>query len=197
MKKLPLLFGLICVIGLNINALADCNTIQSGAIHTSDGQTITTGFDDWGYNYGAHIFNGTYCDAYRNADWCQPYSDISLLMKWNDAWTSTTDCDADGLLDLHNGYASYVGSGAWITNQQSGKVDVNGRMRPWNYFVKIVAVEPTDTLVNGVWMRDGRELGPGIWGEFAIVEEVYNDPSVGAHGILYRSPVGPGLGAGH
>ena len=35
--------------------------------------------------YQAHLFNGMYCDAYRDAEWCQPYKDVNLMMKWNDA----------------------------------------------------------------------------------------------------------------
>jgi len=106
---------------------AACITIQDGALYDSAGNLLTTGFDDWGYNYQGHMFNGGYCDAYRDAAWCQPYADDDLLMKWNDAWLSNMDCDGDTRLDRHNGYPSYIGSGAWLTNHQSGKVDVNGK----------------------------------------------------------------------
>ena len=42
-------------------------------------------------------------------------------------WLSNKDCDGDGLLDRHYGYDSYIGSGAWITNHQSGEyVDADG-----------------------------------------------------------------------
>jgi len=186
-------------------ALAECVTIQSGTLVNSSGETISPGFDMWGYNYGAHMFNGTYCDAYRDAAWCQPYKDIEVLMKWNDAWLSSSDCDGDGLLDRHLGYSTYIGSGAWETNHQSGWVpDANGRNRKWTYFVKIVAADEGDERVRmnelnsqgeyGYWERAGVILGPIIWNEFAVVEEVYNDPTAGAHGVLYKSPVGPGLG---
>jgi hypothetical protein len=68
-------------------------------------------------------------------------------------------------------------------------------MRKWTYFTKIVAA-PEDAYVDaGKWYTaDGVEIGPVIWGAFATVQEVYNDPSAGAHGILYKSPAGPGLG---
>ena len=105
------------------------------------------------------------------------------------------DCDGDGKLDRHFGYPSYKGSGAWLTNHQSGKVDVDGKLRKWTYFVKIVAVNPEDILNNGYFYTpDGTEIGQAIWGDFAIVEEVSNDPSMGVHGILYKAPNGPGLG---
>ena len=116
-------------------------------------------------------------------------------MKWNDAWLSNKDCDRDGLLDRHFGYDSYVGSGAWLTNYQSGEYEIDGEFYKWNYFVKIVAVPADATLSGGIWYAaDGTEIGPFIWGEFAIIQEVYNDQGTGDHGIYYLSPVGPGFG---
>lgn len=100
-----------------------CTKIQDGTLKTSDGNVITTGFDEWGYNYQGHFFLGGYCDAYRDAAWCQPYKDVKLSMKWNDAWLSNVDCDGDGLLDRHYGFDSYIGSGAWLTNHQSGSYE--------------------------------------------------------------------------
>ena len=177
---------------------AECTTIQDGSLLTSAGDIVTTGYDDWGYNYQGHMFNGGYCDAYRDAAWCQPYADTDLMMKWNEAWLSNVDCDSDSQLDRHRGYSSYKDSGAWLTNHMSGKVEVNGKMRKWTYFTKIVAVNSEDTLDSGVWYRpDGSEIGPVIWGEFAVIQEVSNDPSAGEHGVLYQSLVGPGLGAGY
>ena len=171
-----------------------CTEIQDGVLVGSDGNLLTTGYDQWGYNYQARLFNGTYCDAYRDAAWCQPYADIELMMKWNDGWLSNRDCDGDSLLDRHPGYPSYKDSGAWLTNHQSGWVEVNGKKRKWTYFVKIVAIQSGDNLVDGKWYRGGVEIGPAIWGQFAIVQQVSNDPSAGEHGILYKSPLGPGFG---
>ncbi len=44
-----------------------CNTIQDGNIEASDGSLITVGYDEFGYNYQAHMFNGRYCDYDRVA----------------------------------------------------------------------------------------------------------------------------------
>jgi hypothetical protein len=172
-----------------------CARIQDGTLLRSDGEPIVLGYDEWGYNYQAHMFNGMYCDAYRDAQWCQPYKDISLLMKWNDAWLANTDCDDDGLLDRHYGSASYIGSGAWETNHQSGEYEQDGKICKWSYFVKIIAV-PADAALSGdTWYNaDGVEIGPEIWGAFAIIQEVYNDPCGGEHGISYLSPDHPGFG---
>lgn len=173
-----------------------CTTIQSGTLLTSDGAVITTGFDVWGYNYQAHMFSGGYCDAYHNATWCQAFKDVTLIMKWNDAWLANTDCDGDGKLDRHYGFPSYIGSGAWETNHQKGEyLDNNGETCKWEYFVKIVAVPADATLVGGIWYAaDGVEIGPAIWGEFAIIQEVSNDPCSGFSGLLYLSPDHAGFG---
>jgi hypothetical protein len=173
-----------------------CTTIQDGTLKTSDGAVISTGYDSWGYNYQAHIFNGKYCDAYRNAAWCQPYKDDNLMMKWNDAWLSNVDCDGDQLLDRHYGVPTYKGSEAWLTNHQSGTYpDEYGNTCHWEYFTKIVAAPADATLTGGVWYAaDGTEIGPAIWGEFATIESVYNDPCGGYHGLEFHSPDHSGLG---
>jgi len=191
LTALTLFFGMIGSAG----AGDECTTIKDGTLITSAGVLITPGYDQWGYNYQARIFNGGYCDSYRDAPWCQPYKDIDLMMKWNDAWLSNKDCNGDSVLDRFHGHDSYIGSGAWLTNHQSGKVEVNGKLRKWTYFVKIVAAPSDAVVVDNVWMTaNGVELGPRIWGAFAIVQQVSNDPSLGEHGILYLSPNGPGFG---
>lgn len=185
------------ITGENILAkINGCTTIQEGTLVSSDGSVIQTGYDQWGYNYQAHIFNGYYCDAYKNANWCQPWADVNLIMKWNDAWLSNKDCDGDGLLDRHYGYASYIGSGAWLTNHQSGTYEgPNGETCNWNYFVKIVAVPADATISGGIWYAaDGTEIGVSIWGSFAIIQQVENDPCAGIHGMQYVSPDHAGLG---
>lgn len=172
-----------------------CTTIQSGELEASDGSIIEVGYDQWGYNYQAHMFNGKYCDAYRDASWCQPYKEDNLMMKWNDAWLSNKDCDGDGSLDRHYGFTSYIGSGAWLTNHMSGVYEENGETCKWNYFVKIIAAPADGYTGNGYWYAaDGTEIGPIIWGSFAVIQEVSNDPCTGDHGLFYKSPDHPGFG---
>lgn len=172
-----------------------CTKIQDGTLKASDGTPITTGYDKWGYNYQAHMFKGGYCDAYRDAAWCQPYKDDTLIMKWNDAWLANVDCDGDSLLDRHYGFQSYIGSGAWLTNHQSGEYEQDGNVCRWNYFVKIVAAPANATLKDGVWTSEkGLEIGPAIWGEFAVIQEVTNDPCGGSHGLSYKSKAPSGFG---
>ena len=200
-----------------------CTTIQSGELLYSAGhflaeQPLQVGYDPYGYNYQAHMFRGSYANVYLGgagfppydgddeaylaanpgaaAHWAWPYRDVRLVMKWNEAWLSSSDCDGDGKLDRHYGFDSYIGSGAWETNHQSGTyVGEDGKEYRWTYFVKIVAA-PEDAYVDsGFWYTaGGTEIGPVIWGSFATIQEVYNDPGAGVHGIQYRSPAGPGLG---
>jgi hypothetical protein len=144
------------------------------------------GYDIWGYNYTANMFNGLYCDAYRDADWCQEYKDISLMMKWNDAWM-------DENKDRHVGFDSYIGSGAWLTNHQKGEYELEGQVCKWEYFVKIMAANETDFVDGGSYYNaDGVLLGQAIWGSFYIGQQVSNDTCAGEHGIL--SLTDPGVG---
>ncbi len=145
------------------------------------------GFDEWGYNYQAHIFNGYYCDAYKDAAWCQPYADVKIVMKWNDAWLSNKDRDGDGSLDRHYGFTSYIGSGAWETNHMWGTyIGEDGLTYEWDEFYKIVAKPTSDYICaeNG---------GYEIWGEFCVVQDIYNDPYSGFEGNTFP-PGNPGFG---
>ena len=195
MKRVAVLIAVLALLLVAVPVFAKesaCTTIQSGELFASTGEVITTGYDQWGYNYQAHLFNGMYCDSYRDVEWCQPYKDVGLMMKWNDAWLSNKDCDKDGKLDRYYGFGSYIGSGAWLTNHMWG---VNEDGSHWEYFVKIVAA-PFDAIsTDGVWYAaDGTEIGPAIWGAFAIIQQVSNDPAFDEHGLLYKSLASPGFG---
>ncbi len=162
-----------------------CANIQSGELVNSAGEILETGYDDFGYNYQAHIYNGDY-----------GYPDWHLVMKWNDAWLSNKDCDGDGLLDRHLGFDTYDGSGAWLTNHWiTTYYDADSNMCEYDDFMKIIAVPVTATLIDDVWYNeDGIEIGPVIWGQFAIIQSVINDPCEGIEGLEYKSADHPGLG---
>lgn len=201
-----------------------CTTIQDGELtysegHYLEGEPLMLGFDPYGYNYQAHMFKGSYANAYLGSygfppyegddeayleenpeaedTWVWPYRDTQLLMKWNDAWLSNKDCDGDGKLDRHYGHDSYIGSSAWLTNHMWGSyTDDEGNNCNWNYFTKIVAVPEDATLHDDeIWYTaDGSEIGPFIWEQFATIQQVENDPSAGIHGLQYVSPTSAGLG---
>ncbi len=188
-----ILVGMVMLPGM-AKKNGDCTTIQSGELVSSTGEVLTVGFDQYGYNYQAHQYIGYYGNYQRPPqleDW-----GYRLMMKWNDAWLSNKSCDGDLLLDRHYGFTSYIGSGAWLTNHQSGTdIDENGNEYKWSYFVKIVAAPLDATDVGGIWYAaDGPAIGPVIWGAFAIIQEIENDPSAGLHGVQYLSPAAPGFG---
>lgn len=165
-KALLLISALVLITPTVVAKRNSCTSIKDGVLTYSDSdEIIPLGFDEWGYNYQAHLFKGGYCDAYHDASWCQPYKDTKLMMKWNDAWLSNKDCDGDGLLDRHYSHESYVGSGAWLTNHMW---DEDGY-----YFVKIVA-KP----------YEGYECEEEIWGSFCITQRVYS----GEGATIYETP---------
>lgn len=168
---------------LDTKVKTECTSIQDGTLVNSAGEVITTGYNDSGYNYQALMFNGV-------------IDDWHLIMKWNKAWLSNQDCDDDGLLDRHLGYETYIGSGAWLTNHWTTTyTDDFGNECEYDEFLKIIAV-PTDAeLFEGYWYNaDGTEIGENIWGQFAIIQYVVNDPCEGIEGVQYKSPDHPGLG---
>lgn len=220
--KTVLMLLLIMIAGSTniVMAKSGGTTLQDGVLTYSAGshlagQPIPVGYDIYGYNYQAHMFNGLYANAYLNrygyppydpaneaayvaanptvvSTWVWPYRNIQLTMKWNDAWLSNMDRDGDGKLDRHYGSSSYIGSGAWETNHMSG---ANNDGTKWTDFIKIVAVPSDATKIGGIWYTvGGVEIGHDIWGEFALIQEVYNDPSTGDHGLLYKSPGPVGFG---
>jgi hypothetical protein len=162
----------------------NCTKIQSGQITDTAGNPLSTGYDENGYNYQAHMFNGTYDSVDRNLDgtyWGSTgdYVDDTLTMKWSDEWLSNVDCDDDGNLDrgLVNGVAGGTSLG-WTTNHVVGDyVDDNGELQHYTYFVKIVWTGPDSPL----------------WNEYTIIEEVFNDPADGYTG-LYSKIGAPGFG---
>jgi len=202
----------------------ECTKIQDGILtyppyHYLAGQPLQVGYDIFGYNYQAHSFNEYFVNVYigdyglppyqgdyetylaEHPDatdlWLWPYRHIQLVMKWNDAYLSNTDCDGDGSIDRFYGHAHAIGSGALLTNHQAGTyIGDDGKEHQWKYFVKIVAAPTGAYKEDGVWYRaDGTEIGPDFQQEFAIIQSVFNDPYNGAHGIERLSPATPGFGA--
>ena len=219
MKKMKKTIAFLLIAAVVISAAAvgtvmaakkvKCTTIQDGALYGSDGELLVLGYNQWGYNYQAHMFNGKWCDhnpVYRPGgakhDWCvENMADVELMMKWSDEWLSNKDCNNDGKLD--RGYScdpENAGNsgcpGAWLTNHEFGTyVNDTGETCSYTYFCKIVAAPADAYAEGGVWYEaDGTEIGPVIWGAFAIIQEVVNDPCAGLHGLQYLSPASPGLG---
>jgi hypothetical protein len=60
-----------------------------------------------------------------------------------------------------------VGSGAWLTIHLEGTEE--GQF--WEYFMKVAAVPESAVLRGGKWRIRGGEMGPEIWGCFAVIME--------------------------
>lgn len=168
------LFLVSRMVGFNVlgtNTAKLCATIQDGTITDSAGNPIGLGYDKWGYNYQARMFNGYYGNFSRPA--VPVTSGDKLIMKWSDSWLANVDCNGDHKLDrgLVNGVVNGVSMG-WLTNEMKGSyTDANG---PQHYtdFVKIVWVGP----------------GGDLWGQYNIIQEIYNDTGTGNYRFKDGAP---------
>lgn len=157
-----------------------CTSIRDGGLIDSMGNPLVLGYDAYGYNYQAHMFNGTY-DAFDRVlgNDTSDFADDNLIMKWSDAWLANVDCNDDGKLDrgLIDGDVGGTSLG-WLTNQNEGDYfDADGVEQHYTYFAKIVWVGP----------------GGSLWGQYKIIQEVYNDPAGGFHGLQVKVGA-PGFG---
>ena len=129
------------------------------------------GFDQFGYNRKARIFNGPvseWCLAREAPTNCMgDYSNDKLLMKWNAEWDRG---NAEGWTDP-NGY------GAWEDNEWNGAFP-GGSGAVWHY--KIVWDQGCTT--SGVPSRAG---GYCVWGQFEVLMDQGKDPSFGPGHIWF------------
>lgn len=208
-------FVLVLAITPVVAAKDKCTTIQDQVLtYSNSADIIPLGFDKWGYNYQAHMFNGWYWNNSRpDVPWTKDTIDQApsktwLIMKWSDEWLSNKDCDGDELLD--RGYScnpenptSSACDGAWLTNHQFGSYEGEyGETCYWNYFVKMVyvnpetaykAIDPEDGVLYW-YTNDGEKIGSVIWGAYARILQIYNDPCAGETGVenKFETPVGFG-----
>ncbi len=137
-----------------------CATIQGGQLLDERGNALSTGYDEYEYNYGAHNFGGFYAnwdrpDVPQSSPW--QWADDQVAMTWNDAWLSNKDCDGDGVLDRPD---SYQGSGAAVVIHFGGICD---NLKQWTRQVELSAV-PADAVAgnDGLWYFKGKKLGRQI-----------------------------------
>jgi len=178
-----------------------CTYIKDGTLLYATGhylvdEPLTLGYDIFGYNYQAHIFNGTYANAYlgRPGSGLPPYTgddtsymadnltyindpfevwqfrNVQLQMKWNDAWLANKDCNEDGVLDRPS---PVIGSGAWLTNHASG-----------TYTSKL----QYDSDITGTWNFD---VVSTVWpGTYPKTMTISQDLSGNITGTGYNAPSG-------
>lgn len=187
MNKIVTAMTALVALGFSTASMAGttCAKIKDGSITDSNGNPVSVGYDMWGYNYQARMFNGLYDNVSRPAT---PASegDVNLMMKWSEDWLSNQDCNGDGKLD-RGGDGSGVSKG-WLTNHEEGDyLGDDGEYHHYTYFVKIVY----DGGAACTALADSC-----LWTLYTIIEEVYNDPYGGSHGInrdLLVNPAGLGL----
>ncbi len=111
------------------------------------------GSDEFGYNYGARLFQGAADGVDKSLDntvWGDPlYAKDHLVMKWSKAWDDARFSGVGWTCD------------AWETNEWNGKVP-GGSGEVWHYKI--------------VWVGPGLEKSPcwasggyAIWGEFEVI----------------------------
>lgn len=137
------------------------------------------GFDQYGYNNQARLFNGTGASwalaKGLPADYLGIYSNDKLVMKWNAAWDA---CNAS--------YTPENCAGAWTDNEWNGKVGGSGQV--WHY--KIVWV--------GACGADGAALADGgycIWGSYEVLMDQGHDPNVGPGHLWFTHAKPTGYGS--
>src|SRR5450759_2387270 len=119
-----------------------------------------TGFDQYGYNDTARIFNGTgesWCMAGEHTQaWCDSFLGSSiydkLIMKWNAAW------DACNLAEGNDGEACL---GAWTSNEWNGNVP--GGSGVTDHY-KIIWVGP-EAEASLYWVAGGYT----VWGSYEVI----------------------------
>jgi len=177
--------------GQNASA-AECVSINKGTIKDSTGNVIEMGFDQYGYNYQAHIFNGLSDNYSRPAVPVETGLD-SLVMKWSDDWLSNKDCNGDGKLDRgldpKTGLSTGISQG-WVTNHYEGDYEEAGEFYHYTEFIKIVFVGVAPVApATDPW------AATRIWDQYAIIEDVFNDIHGGFHGVDKNTLANPaGLG---
>jgi len=138
------------------------------------------GFDEFGYNRTARIFNGTgwsWCmGKFDNETFCSsymgPYANDKLIMKWNAEWDRG---NAEGW--------SNPPYDAWENNEWNGAVP-GGSGEVWHY--KIVWVGNCNA--NPSLVPEG---GYCTWGQFATIMDQGKDPS-GHFWFAHGNPTGYG-----
>ncbi len=165
------------------SAFAQCTKIKDGGLFDSAGHPIALGFDQYGYNYQAHMFNGLYDNFSRPVSPATEAA-VNLSMKWSDEWLSNVDCNNDTKLDrgldVKVALTSDGISKGWLTNHMEGDCTnaLTSEIEHYTYFTKIVYVGAADPAITDQW------AGKRIWGVYAIIEEVSNNaPADGDPGV--------------
>lgn len=192
MKRLSVLLVALMLVTLMVGIVSAaqkvaCNSIQSNTITDVKGNPLVVGYDKWGYNYQAHMFNGL-SNNYTRPNPPALEGLEHLIMKWSDEWISNLDCNRDGKLDRGLDQKTGISDGiskGWLTNHYEGDYEADGELRHYTYFCKIIWVGPAPVGSPDPWATTR------LWGQYAIIEEVLNDPYGKFHGIIKETMAKP------
>jgi hypothetical protein len=175
----------LMAVGVSAAPKQKCTTIQDGTIKTPEGQLIPMGFITSGlregYNYQAHLIQYS-------------QQNYKVTTKWNDAYLSNTDCNGDGQLDQHYGYATYQGSGAWLTNRRTATYDQEGKTCIQDSSLRIVAVPNGAYLNEFYWYSaDGQLIGKMMGVGLAVTYQEFSDSCTGTEFTITGDKFGLGV----
>ena len=155
---------------LAFNCSNNSNPVDNTA-NNSGQKMLKGGFNEFGYNYDARIFNGKADGVDKILDgkvWGDPtYANDRLVMKWTAGW------------DRGNaeGWTNPPYTDAWENNEWNGKFP-GGSGSVWHY--KIIWVGKD--LENSPYWRPG---GYAVWGQFETIMDQGQDPNVGPGHIWF------------
>lgn len=209
------LFGLLLLSSCSketMDETLDLNQIQETELAAKNSKNNDIGFNEYGFNWNAHHFNGIllnvffsdpffqgapwygmdpymgdeagYLEKYPDADkfWFWGYRHINLVMHWNEALISRDAVYAD----------SWINSNAYITFHYSG----GEGSASWSQFQKMVAAKDTDYFSEGKWfnMYD-EEIGIASGYSDLVLISVVNTGEIPAMFYdAYHNPISSGLG---
>jgi len=144
---LVLVLGLVAIFAVGKQAMV---SVDQGVV---EGTNTGGGFDQYGYNYQARLFQGAADGVDRNLDgtvWGDPtYAKDHLVMKWSKGWDDARFHGAAWSPD------------AWEDNEWNGNVPGGSG---FSEHYKIIWVGPA--LANSQLWRPG---GYDVWGEFEVI----------------------------
>lgn len=156
----------------------------SKAISTTNTKAMVeaagTGFNQFGYNYQARVFNGTgeswSLSKGLPSDYLGVYAKDKLVMKWNAEWDRG---NLEGWTD-----PPYD---AWENNEWNGKV-TGGSGAVWHYKI----VWDKGCAKNNIPSTTGSYC---IWGQFATIMDQGTDPNYGPGHLWFAKAKPAGYGA--
>lgn len=209
------LFGLLLLSGCSKESMddtVDLIQIQETELAAKNSKNIDTGFNEYGFNWNAHHFNGillnvffsdtmfegaffygwdpymgddaTFLTKYPIAEFLPfwNYRHVNLVMHWNEALISRQAVYAE----------TWFNSNAFITFHYSG---VKGDST-WSQFQKMVAANDTDYVLEGKWYNENdEEIGIESGYTDLVLISVKNTGTIPSDFYdEYHSPKSSGLG---